>query len=162
MSRLLALLLVTIACASNARAQASVPAHADDELEHIYIEIGSAYAPLSACMRPLLDHDLYERASLRIDPKALARDAATVLGSKHPAVLAADDAGTESRIRVQKLGMALALFAQPRDGDPMRVQLHRAKATMVFVIHHARFTDGKCVPSPNLLQWLDQVPLADA
>jgi hypothetical protein len=133
-----------------------------DDARQLYIEIGTAHAPLSECMQPLMSAELAQRAAREIDLARFRDDARSVLGAAHPVIVASADESADRAQRVQQLVIALAGYnATLGEDPPIALKLRGAKALSLLMIHHASFSGGRCAPSPSLLHWLEQVPRAD-
>ncbi|WP_139202919.1 hypothetical protein [Pseudoxanthomonas sp. GM95] len=129
----------------------------------LYIELFSAYKPLSDCMRPLIESGRVSAAiaanRLAASPEfsAFRQEAIGILGRSDPSVRAAEGSNTpEEQARLLILGLGSMAAA----GDPAS-QLVNARAIVLAMTQLACVSDGQCVPSQNLQYWKRRSDAAD-
>ncbi|QWF15564.1 hypothetical protein [Lysobacter capsici] len=89
----------------------------------------------------------------------LVSEAASVLGSSDPRVVAAraKDADRQAQAQARALVVALGMYGSGADGDSMRERELRLKAVAIFDVEFSKLTAGSCVASAKLQEALEQI-----
>ena len=153
----LAILSLLSVCTVVSIAAPVPPASAADSIP-LYVEIASAYLPLSQCLKTktqAYDSRPSDAMLKRIDLVSLKLQAAEIVGTDHPLIQSHQEGADVNRVRA--LLLALATYAAG-DWHSDRELALAAKAIALWGVLIAEADGGRCTPSPNLLGWMAQVP----
>jgi hypothetical protein len=131
--------------------------------DELYMELVSAYKPLSECVAPLMKSgrinmdEVAEALAASSEFVTFREEAIDILGHSDPWVMAVTpEKAPREQIKQLMLGLGDKASSQaPAD------RLKSARAIVLAMMQLARVSDGQCVPSQNLQYWKTRSDAAD-
>lgn len=132
-----------------------------DPRDRRYLVTAMESQRLHSCVSPWIkrvgpDRALADLVSSGGYPRLLS-EAASVLGSSDPTVVAARAIDADREVQARALVVALGMHGSGAEGDSMRERELRLKAVAIFDVEFSKLTAGSCVASAKLQEALEQI-----